>query len=228
VSNSLSTDTAFAWPATTLLPPATEEYSNFTFTDDDLDDGFSSEGGDEIGSLSGDETLLLDLLTDEDWLEQEEEQEEEQQPQTQTQQTMDQECYEYFMAEYLKVVGDSSQQQQPQISFPNFVAVSLDMIASFTQASAATAAPNNKRERDNSSTISTPTPSSSSFDFSIQNWQQRVMSVQQPAEMMMASQWHNMQQWQQWQEGLLGDGDDEFQSFEEVAASARPQDMFLF
>jgi hypothetical protein len=219
VSNSLSTDTAFAWPAATLLPPA-EEYSNFTFTDDDLDADFGSDSSaDDSESLSGDETLMLDLLTDEDWLEQEEKQEEgdsllqlpsnssqthychyqqdavlqQQQQQQRQAMMMDQECYDYFMAEYMC--------QKPQISFSEFVADSLDKIASFTQAAEVT----NKSKRHNHNTVSSSSSSTSSFDFSIQNWQQKVVPAQQAEGV--ASQWH---QWQ-WHEGLI---DDDFQFYE--------------
>lgn len=77
---------------------------------------------------------------------------------------MDQACIDYFMAEYLKVVECSSPCEY--VSFADFVTVSLDMIASFKKA---TTLPTTFQQTNSQQ-------STSSFDFSIQNWQQRVVS----------------------------------------------------
>lgn len=84
---------------------------------------------------------------------------------------MDQACSDYFMAEYMKFIASSSS-EHTTISFPDFVAVSLDMIASFTKQSAATTTFQTQQVTKCENT----SPTTTSFDFSIQNWQRRVLA----------------------------------------------------
>lgn len=80
---------------------------------------------------------------------------------------MDPECYHYFQAEYAKYVESTynspgaASGAVPPVSFEDFVVVTLEMIASFTQAKA-------NKSAVPSSQVDT------SFDFSIQNWQKKV------------------------------------------------------
>jgi hypothetical protein len=209
VNNSLHSDVHFAWPAALYsdhqqqqqnMPivqqhEQAEDVSEYTcFTDDS--DGFS----DMSGSLTDQDCInndLLDLLTKEDWLSEEDTLDFPgdvfKLADATTNTTMDQGSTDFFMAEYLKIIANPSCQH---ISFSDFVKVSTDMITSYTQVLAS-----------NKNVVVTKMPRKeethcSAFDFSIQNWQKRTLAQQkanhhsnypgaeqyeQPA---MANQWH--------------------------------------
>ena len=79
---------------------------------------------------------------------------------------MGQECVDYFMAEYLKSPS------RDQMSFADFVTVTLDMIAAFSKVKT------NSNEKAMMKEVSFDNENAdSSFDFSIRNWQEKVSSA---------------------------------------------------
>ena len=82
--------------------------------------------------------------------------------------SMDQACVAYFQAEYLAAMANSPPSSKGYMSFPDFVATALEMIASYKQVTAAAAA---------ATSTATATAAASTFDFSIHNWQRRATSA---------------------------------------------------
>jgi len=110
--------------------------------------------------------------------------------------TIDQAFLDSFMAEYVKFVNSSTGKY---MTFPDFVAVSLDMIASFTKATAA-AGSSTVTSTNCVQTQQSRCENGSTFDFSIQNWQRRAGA---------SNNHYSSQQHQEQQEALRQEKDEE-------------------